>query len=84
MSLSIYIGRLEEFKEMWFFPNAECFKGLGNYIKLGFFSMCMIWLEWCAFEFLTFMSGYLDVDSTGAQIILFNFECLIYMPALAM
>jgi Na+-driven multidrug efflux pump len=46
--------------------------------------MWVIWLEWCAFEFLTFFSGYLDVDSTAAQILLFNFECLIYMPALSL
>ena len=45
--------------------------------------MCLIWLEWCAFEFMTFMSGYLDVPSTAAQVILFTYECLIYMVALS-
>jgi Na+-driven multidrug efflux pump len=64
--LFIYLSRKQEFKEIWFFPNAECFRGLCNYLKIGLPSMCLIWLEWCAFEFLTFMSGYLDVDSTGA------------------
>ena len=82
--LSVYLGRLESFKEMWFWPNADCFKGLTNYLKIGMFSMGLIWLEWCAFEFLTFFSGFLDVDSTAAQIILFNFECLIYMVGLSL
>ena len=82
--LSIYLGRIPEFKEAWFWPNAECLKGLVNYVRIGIYSMCLIWLEWCAFEFMTFMTGYLDVESTGAQIVLFNFECLIYMPALAL
>lgn len=81
--MSIYLGRIEDFKEMWFMPNAECFKGLTNYIKIGLPSMGLIWLEWCAFEFLTFMSGYLDVDSTAAQIVLMNLEQLVYMPAWA-
>lgn len=83
-ALSLYLNRIESFKEAWFLPNAECFKGLKHYLSIGFYSMCLIWLEWCAFEFLTFMSGFLDVNSTGAQTILFNFECLLYMPALAM
>jgi Na+-driven multidrug efflux pump len=82
IALHIYIGRIEKLKEMWFWPNAECFKGIGDYISLGFFSMCTMWLEWCAFEFLTFMCGFLDTESIGAQAILFNFECLIYMPAI--
>ena len=82
--LSLYLSRIESFKEMWFMPNAECFRGLYNYLKLGFFSMCLIWCEWCAFEFIVLMSGYLDVESTGAQIILMNFECLVFMPALSM
>ena len=69
---------------MFFWPTKESLDGMGTYIKTGFYGMCIIWLEWCAFEFLTLMSGYLDVNSTGAQIILFNFECLIYMPAMAM
>lgn len=64
--LSLYLNRIESFKEAWYWPTVECFKGIGNYMKIGFFSMCLIWLEWCAFEFMTFMSGYLDVASTGA------------------
>jgi MATE family multidrug resistance protein len=82
--LSIYLSRIESFKEMWFLPNAECLKGLKHHITLGLNSMGLIWLEWCAFELLVFMSGFLVVDSTGAQIILFNFECLIFMPAMAL
>jgi len=53
-------------KEMFFWPTTENFNGIGTYFKTGFFGMCIIWLEWCAFEFLTLMSGYLDVNSTGA------------------
>ena len=71
-------------RDMFFWPNAECFRGMGNYVATGIYGLFIIWLEWCAFEFLTFMSGYLEVEQTGAQIILFNFECLIYMPAMAL
>ena len=71
--LSVCLSRIPEFKEVFFMPNRECLKGISNYFKLGVPSLLLIWFEWCAFEFLTFMSGYLDVTSTGAQIILFNF-----------
>jgi MATE family multidrug resistance protein len=71
--LSVCLSRISEFKEVFFMPNRECLKGISNYFKLGVPSLLLIWFEWCAFEFLTFMSGYLDVASTGAQIILFNF-----------
>jgi multidrug resistance protein, MATE family len=64
--LSFLLHRKPEFKDMFFWPNRECLKGMGNYIKTGVLGMWIIWLEWCAFEFLTFMSGYLDVDQTGA------------------
>jgi hypothetical protein len=63
----------KEFKNLSLFPKADCFTGIDKYFKIGFSAMCIIWLEWCAFEFHTFISGYLDVDATGAQIILFNF-----------
>jgi Na+-driven multidrug efflux pump len=63
--LWIYLNSQKDLKEMWFFPNKECFRGLINYMKLGFWSLGLIWLEWCAFEFMTFMSGYLDVESTS-------------------
>jgi hypothetical protein len=53
-------------KEMFFWPTKESLDSIGKYVKTGFFGMCIIWLEWCAFEFLTLMSGYLDVNSTGA------------------
>lgn len=82
--LQFVLLQKSDMKEMFFWPTKESVDGIFNYIKIGFFGMCIIWLEWCAFEFLTLMSGYLDVDSTGAQIILFNFECLIFMPAMAM
>jgi multidrug resistance protein, MATE family len=82
--LSLYLQRVESFKETWFWPDAACFRGLWNYCKIGLNTMGVIWLEWVAFEFLTFITGFLDVDSTGAQIILFNFECLIFMPAMTM
>jgi hypothetical protein len=62
----------------------ETFQGITAYFKTGFLGLMIIWLEWCAFEFLTLMSGYLEIDSTSAQAILFNFECLIYMVAFAL
>ena len=69
---------------MFYFPTKECFNGLSNYISQGFYPMCYMWLEWCAFEFLTMMCGYLSIESIGAQAVLFNFECLIYMPAIGL
>jgi len=33
--ITIYIGTLKDIKEAWFYPTAECFKGLGDQIKLG-------------------------------------------------
>ena len=82
--LSIYISRIEKLKEALFLPNKECFNGIGNYLKIGSVSAAIIFLEWSSFEFMTLMSAFLGVNQTGAQAVLFNFECLIYMPALGL
>lgn len=74
--LCAYITSIKDpkLREAWQLPNKDAFKGLISYLRLGVFATALIWLEWCAFEFQTLMSGYLsDVDATATQILLFNF-----------
>ena len=58
--------RVEKLKEAIFWPNKDSFKGLGDYMKLGAFSAAIIFLEWSSFDFMTLLSGFLGVNSTGA------------------
>lgn len=82
--LSIYITTIDKLKEALFWPNKDCFKGLGEYLRLGILSAGIIFFEWSSFDFMTLLSAFLGVTSTGAQSVLYNFECLIYMPALGL
>eukprot|EP00347_Sterkiella_histriomuscorum_P011508 403372185 len=82
--LLIIVTKIDKLKDAIFWPNKDCFKGLGEYFRIGIFSAAIILFEWSAFDFMTLMSGFLGVNSTGAQSVLYNFECLIYMPALGL
>ncbi|CDW87432.1 multidrug resistance [Stylonychia lemnae] len=82
--LLVFISRISQLKDAIFWPSKDSFRGLGEYLKIGLFSTAIIFLEWSSFEFMTLLSAFLGVNSTGAQAVLFNFECLIYMPALGL
>jgi Na+-driven multidrug efflux pump len=82
--LCTYISRLEKLKEAIFWPNKESFTGLWDYLKIGILAACITSLEWSSFEYMTLMAGFLGISQTGAQGVLFNFECVIYMPALGL
>ena len=41
-------------------------------MKLGIPATLMICLEWWTFEFLTFVSSFISIDATAAQVIILN------------
>lgn len=57
---------LPELKEAWSFPNKECFRHLGEYMKIAMPSMLLICLEWWSFEVLTIISSLISVNATAA------------------
>jgi Na+-driven multidrug efflux pump len=66
----MYINK--DLKDLWLFPNKECFTHLVEYLKLGIPSTLMLSLEFWAYEMITFMSGYLSVDEVGANVVVLN------------
>ena len=54
---TVYATCLPSISEAISFPNADSFKGWGNYLKLGLPTMVMLWSEDLAFYGLTLLSG---------------------------
>lgn len=82
ISLLNYTTYIPEIKEAVQWPNKQMFRGIIEYLSLGFPSAMMLCLEWWAFEAMTLLTGYIGVDEQAAQIIMFNIIGILFMFAL--
>lgn len=73
-----------EFKEVMFFPNADTFKNLGQYLKLAIPGTFMMCLEWWVYEIITLMAGYLSVHALAAEVVLLNISTILWMLIMGM
>ena len=68
----------------WFLPNKETFRNIGAFMALAIPGTAMICLEWWCFEIMILMAGYIGVDITAAQIIVYNINSILFMIPLGM
>lgn len=69
-------------RKSFFFFTKESFEELGDYLRIGVPSCCMLCLEWWSFEVLALMAGYISVDATGAHVIVLNTHVVLIMVPL--
>lgn len=72
----------KEVRKSFFFFTKESFEELGDYLRIGIPSCCMLCLEWWSFEVLALMAGYISVDATGAHVIILNTHVVLIMVPL--
>lgn len=79
---TLYCRYDKEIRKSFFFPTKESFQELGDYLRIGVPSCCMLCLEWWSFEVLALMAGYISVDATGAHVIVLNTHVVVIMVPL--
>lgn len=80
--ITLYCRNDKEIKKSFFFFTKESFEDLGEYLKIGIPSCCMLCLEWWSFEVLALMAGYISVEATGAHVIVLNTHVVVIMVPL--
>lgn len=75
----------------WFHPfradvKQDCFdrQGLVTFFRIGIPSTGMLCLEWWAFEVMIFMSAFISLKATAAQVITLNTAALFFMPTVGL
>ena len=66
----VYTQQIKDIKAAIFMPGREVFYGLSKYVNLGIHSALMLCMEWWAFEAMMLISGYINVQSQAAHIII--------------
>ena len=67
-----------EIRVAWFLPNRESFKGFKEYLKIGIPQLLLSSIENSSFEVIVLLSGYLNVESVGANVIVLNICYFVY------
>lgn len=71
--ITIYVTFFEpSLKEAWTLPDADSFRGLKSYLKLGIPASLMYSLEWWTSEIQIFFASLISVESTAAMAIILN------------
>ena len=55
-----------DFKDMIFWYDSSCYRGIFHYLKIGVPGMLMVCLEWWAFEILAIFSGLIGVKELAS------------------
>ena len=75
----VYIRVKNLHKECWGGWTMECLDGWGEYLRLAIPGMCMICLEWWAFEIGMVTTGLLGKDYLAANTLCLNFGAYSYL-----
>lgn len=67
-----------KFRKIWNINLKKSFNDWGSYLKLGLPGTFMILLDFWAYDIISFQSGYLKVEATAAQNILYGVHCLCF------
>ena len=59
--------------------SADCLQEWGPFLRLAIPSMLMYWTEWWLYEIAGFLAGVISEEELGAQSIVYQVTCIIYM-----
>lgn len=81
VAVTIYCVSCRDLRTSFFFPNADTFRSLGAYLRIGIPSASMMCLEWWSLEVLALMAGYISVVATASFVIVVQCFCAVGMFA---
>ena len=79
-AITILCWSMNSLKSSYFMITSESIKeGIMEYLKIGIPNAAMLCLEWGGMEVLALLASLINVDATGAQIIVINAFFVIMM-----